>query len=665
MIVAREGSMPTYVPSDGDVQNGNPAFGKSKVHPSNYPGEFCVYNSNSTNFVKIDSLKPCTKYYFVIYEHDNAGTSTQYYTTSAPVDSVTTYCVKLDFTVKYFDSCQIKNLYEFRNTSTSTIPGIAFRFDFGDGDSTSTSPVFHSYKISGLIPAAIKTKTNIIGCQNTFYRGVRVYQKKVVFIDHDLGTDTIQCLDGNQFKFKTGNFTNPLSGSYGYKWYTDNDSFLFSFFQYTYKTSGKRKVMLEITTNISKGANTYPTACKDSLYLNIEVLPSPVGQISLNDTNQCLRQNRFLFNNPDNTIVSYKWRFGDTDSSMTQSASHSYKALGTYEVIHEATANTGCKGKDTVYVKVLPDLDSKFFGVDSPYCSSNKPVTLLPNVKGGQYFGYPTPGSSWKGDTLIPNQPGGVYNLGYIIKDQYCSDTSFKKFSIDKTPVPALGADVAVCVVNGSHVLDANETGQYLWSTSETTKSITVSASGKYYVDVTQGNCKGTDTVDVLFTTAPKLKLGSDTILCKGGSLRLNASSPKSTYLWNTGSRDSVIYAFAPGKYVVTASNPCGISRDSIYVNFQTDYCDLFMANAFTPGNDLVNGIFMPMGRNITVKLFQIYNRWGELIFETDVNNVGWDGTYKGENAPDGLYIWKLFYTTTNGPYIKKSNAFGQVLLIR
>ena len=89
------------------------------------------------------------------------------------------------------------------------------------------------------------------------------------------------------------------------------------------------------------------------------------------------------------------------------------------------------------------------------------------------------------------------------------------------------------------------------------------------------------------------------------------------------------------------------------------------MANAFSPGNDWVNNVFMPKGRNITVKLFQIYNRWGELVFETDQNNVGWDGTYQGEYVQEGLYIWKLFYNTVNGPYIKKNNAFGQILLIR
>ena len=56
----------------------------------------------------------------------------------------------------------------------------------------------------------------------------------------------------------------------------------------------------------------------------------------------------------------------------------------------------------------------------------------------------------------------------------------------------------------------------------------------------------------------PKINIGNDTVLCKGGGIWLNAAYPKSTYLWNTGSTDSMIYAYSSGKYLVTVTNPCG-----------------------------------------------------------------------------------------------------------
>jgi gliding motility-associated-like protein len=662
IIIGKIGSAPDFVPQDGTTYSGNSIFGKS-IKFGNNSDNFILYNSNSTNFVRVDSLLPCSTYYFTIYEHDNAGGSTKYLTTNPPSISVTTYCTKLDLDVVYYDSCQIKNLYKFRNRSTSTIPGIVYKLDFADGDSTTlnsaTDSAYHSYKTSGMIPAKIKTSTSIKGCQNVFVKNVRVYQKKVVFLNFadPRTTDTAQCLDGNLFKMYTGNFTNPLSGSYGYRWFTDGDTSIFSFLLHSYKTAGMKQVSLEVTTNISKGPITYPTACKDTLIFFVKVYPSPVAQISY-DTVQCLTNNDFKFNNPDNSLISFKWYFGDGDSSLSKSTSHQYKNVGSYQVIHQAADINGCKGKDTVTVRVVPDAVSQFTGLDTHYCSSNKIVTLFPNSTKGFYQGYPT-----QGDTLVPNLPG-TYTLSYIVKDTFCSDTAFKTFVIDKSPVLNL-RDTAQCTTTPLQ-LDAGEPGaQYLWNTGEITQKISVPVSGKYYVTVTEGKCSATDSLNVLFATKPKVNLGSDTILCKGGSLRLNAKSPQGNYQWSNGSKDSFIYAFSPGKYTVTVTNPCGTTKDSIYINFQTDYCDLFMANAFSPGNDLVNNIFMPRGRNITVKSFQIYNRWGELIFETDMDNVGWDGTYKGDYVQDGLYIWKLNYTTPNGPYIKKNNAFGQVLVIR
>jgi len=658
IIVAKLGSKPDYVPVDGIVYNAAAKFGsKPKTYGTNNDN-LIVYNSNSTNFVKIDSLLPCTTYYFTIYEHDNNGSSTKYLTTGAPTVSFTTYCVSLDFSVGYIDSCQINNKYEFKNASTSTIPGISYLFDFGDGDSSSASPVLHSYKTSGLISAKIKTVTNIKGCQNVFSKGVKVFQKKVVFIDFSFNDDTVQCFEGNLFYFKTGAYTNPLSGIYGYRWFTQFDTTDFSFFKKTIPVSGRFKVSLEVTTKVQYGSTVLLTPCKDTVYTYITVLPSPVGKMTLNDTFQCLKRQSFKFDNPNNTLVSFKWYFGDKDSSLTKSATHVYKDTGNYQVIHVAKDTNGCLGRDTIMVRVAPDAKSQFSGLDTFYCSSKQPVSLFHSLPAGRFYLYPT-----QGDALIPDQLGS-HTLGYIAREGYCEDTSFAKFVVGKTPVPDLGADIAICSTN-VHVLDANDTGRYLWNTGEITRTISVSKSGKYIVNLIQGKCSAKDSVNIVFATKPKLNLGSDTILCKGGSLKLNASSPTSTYKWNTGSTDSFVYAFSPGKYVVTVTNPCGVTQDSIYVNYQTDYCDLFMANAFTPGNDLVNNVFMPRGRNISVKSFQIFNRWGELIFETDMDNVGWDGTYKGDYVPDGLYIWRLNYWTNNGPYIKKSNAFGQILLIR
>ncbi len=653
MIVVKEGSLPTYTPVDGQVYSADPSFGGSVEYANTGDGNFIVYNASGTNFVTVTNLQPGKTYYFVIYEHDNNGSSTEYLTTGAPSISVTTYDIRLDFTIKVLDSCQMTNKFEFTNTSTSTIPGVTYIFNFGDATSTQ-SPVTHKFSQAGFRSVVISPITSITGCPTTFTKNVKIFQKKTAYIDNLLFEDT-QCLDDNYFEVQSQPLIQFFPSGTTYRWwYGDNDSSTFPKMKKRYKVSGTFNVQLELTST----SYTQPTACKDTLSFQLTVLPSPVGNIVINDTFQCLKHNGFEFDNPDNSLIYYKWFFGDDDSSDQKSVSHVYADTGKYQVIHVAFANTGCKGRDTLDLRVLPDLNSKFNGLDTFYCESNVADILQPEVSDGTFSGYPV-----NGNNLVPNIVGN-HTLTYIVKDLYCSDTTSKNFRIAETPDPELGKDTAICSAL-NFTLYENSPGTHLWNTGDTTPSINVTSTGKYIVTVTLDKCDASDSVTVTFSTPPKIDIGGDTILCKGGGLWLNAAYPKSTYLWNTGSTDSTLYAFKPGKYQVTVTNPCGTVQDSIFLFYQTDYCDLFMANAFSPGNDLVNNVFMPKGRNITVKLFQIYNRWGELVFETDETNVGWDGTYKGELVQEGLYIWKLFYTTVNGPYIKKSNAFGQVLLLR
>lgn len=654
IIFARKGAAVNYTPNDGEQYTANPTFGLSQAYgPSS--DVFVVYNANGTNFVKVSGLLPGQIYYFAIFEHDNSGSSTQYLTPGA-TQSITTHNITMDFSIDILDSCQMTNNFKFTNNSTSSIPGITYQWDFGDGTST-VSPITHHFTGSGgyknisLIP-----QTSLTGCPNLFKKNVKIFPKSIGYIDKKTYKDS-QCLEDNYYEISSISPLMPFPMGVTYHWwFGDNTESTFPKMKKKYKVDGTFKVMLELNSM----SYSQPTACKDTIYFDLTVLPSPVGDISINDTFQCLKNNRFDFINPDNSLTYFKWYFGDKDSSQLQNVSHVYKDTGTYKVIHVAFANSGCKGRDTMAVKVLPNLNSAFAGLDSFYCSSNQPVSLNVVDKTGKFQDYTVSNQL----TFVPNKIG-KHKLTYIVKDAYCSDTTYKFFNVYKTPTPSIGNDTAICNIS-SYSISANTTGQsYLWNTTETTQSITVFNTGQYTVEVTEGKCKASDTIRVVFATVPQVNIPGDTMLCKGGGLWLNAAYPKSTYLWSTGSKDSMIYAFQPGKYKVTVSNPCGVASDSMYLYFQNENCDLFMANAFSPGNDLVNNVFMPRGRNITVTNFKIYNRWGELVFETDQDGVGWDGTYRGEYVQEGLYLWILYYQTPNGPYIKKANASGQILLIR
>lgn len=94
------------------------------------------------------------------------------------------------------------------------------------------------------------------------------------------------------------------------------------------------------------------------------------------------------------------------------------------------------------------------------------------------------------------------------------------------------------------------------------------------------------------------------------------------------------------------------------------NHINIYIPNAFSPNNDGTNDIFRAeTSYNPECYQMLIYNRWGELVFETKDINYGWDGKYLNKDVPQGVYNWIIRYCSNknNGLY----QNFGQVILIR
>ena len=88
----------------------------------------------------------------------------------------------------------------------------------------------------------------------------------------------------------------------------------------------------------------------------------------------------------------------------------------------------------------------------------------------------------------------------------------------------------------------------------------------------------------------------------------------------------------------------------------------LDVPNAFTPGRFGQNSTIKVQGFGIATMLFRIYNRWGQVVFETNDQNIGWDGTFKGNPQPMDVYTYTLEATYFDG---KKTTKVGDITLIR
>jgi len=92
----------------------------------------------------------------------------------------------------------------------------------------------------------------------------------------------------------------------------------------------------------------------------------------------------------------------------------------------------------------------------------------------------------------------------------------------------------------------------------------------------------------------------------------------------------------------------------------------LYIPNAFTPNGDGLNDTFGAVGEGITEYDMQIFNRWGNLIFESNEIKIRWDGYYHNEMAPLGVYVYKISAKgpSTNGKSKNLINESGSVTLV-
>lgn len=159
----------------------------------------------------------------------------------------------------------------------------------------------------------------------------------------------------------------------------------------------------------------------------------------------------------------------------------------------------------------------------------------------------------------------------------------------------------------------------------------------------------------------PVVDIGSDFTICPGTDKPIVVSD-FSTYLWQDGSTDSVYIVSQPGEVSLIVTNTVGCEAyDSLLV---TEDClnDVLFPNAFTPNEDGINELFNGIGSIPEKYSLRIYNRWGEVVFETDQIDRGWDGKYKGHFAHDGIYVYQAIFTISNNEEIEKT---GRLLLIR
>jgi gliding motility-associated-like protein len=171
------------------------------------------------------------------------------------------------------------------------------------------------------------------------------------------------------------------------------------------------------------------------------------------------------------------------------------------------------------------------------------------------------------------------------------------------------------------------------------------------------------------------LELGSDTVLCVGDTIILDATLANATYTWQDNSTNPTFIVTQGGTYSVEVFlNGCS-AIDTIIVGQQV--CSnppppppplpapsyLEMPNVFTPNGDAENNYFCPVKMlGIEHATMVIYNRWGQKLFETEDLVKGWDGKYNGKDCAEGTYYWVILYNPSGGT---QSSRKGSLTLLK
>ncbi|HET6245867.1 MAG: gliding motility-associated C-terminal domain-containing protein [Bacteroidetes bacterium] len=185
--------------------------------------------------------------------------------------------------------------------------------------------------------------------------------------------------------------------------------------------------------------------------------------------------------------------------------------------------------------------------------------------------------------------------------------------------------------------------------------------SGYYILNTNVGNCSITDSILVQVYIAPIVSLGNDTIICNGETLLLEPANNFAQYFWQDYSSSNSFNVGSSGVYFVWVSDSAGCAAmDSIEISYIP--CNATFPNVFTPNGDKKNDFFTFDSKGYSEFDLKIFNRWGTLIAELNLQANSWDGTlFNGNQAPEGVYFIEFSGVTFEGQ-IDSSNAFFHLL---
>ena len=602
---------------------------------------------------------------------------------------------------------------EFTNTSTAN-GSTDFYWSFGDGTSSSLFEPTHTFTN----PSRITDKTFTINltatsehfCTDTISHTVTAYHQPLAKISMQSETAgcpapdelsvTMQSLSVGEDSFEW-RFNDPTSATNT----TDN----IVTFGYPNLTLNATKVYKpELYVETANGCSHIDTS------ITISVYPSVNAFYTMDDSVGCSPHTVEFQNASSPAATQFYWMFGDGSTGNKDTLTHTFvnntdnDAGGTYSVKLIATSDYGCTGSytSTVISQAQPEV---IFNPSPEFLTWPDHTVYMQSASNNQPYDY-----EWQ----LGDVDGTVSTSSNLISFDYqhwgvkeiiltmtsassgCWDSDTNIVVIDP---PDVIAEFTMDTSKGCDPLTVNFTAgespwgeeyTYEWDFGDGSPLVTIQNpantfnAGTYNVKLTATSVEDPNKEDVVyhkvlvygnpvvdFDIIPRKSMLNNNLEARVEFYNLTQCNDTSgcSYLWEFGdggqsiSENKVYYYSEVGKYdiTLTATTIHGCVDDTIAVEAVEiiGEGEIVFPNAFTPHNeDGLNDIFRPVYKGVIEYELLVYNRWGELIFQTKDLNDGWNGEINGVDAKPDVYVWKAIGKFTNG---RSFEIAGDVTLIR
>ena len=390
------------------------------------------------------------------------------------------------------------------------------------------------------------------------------------------------------------------------------------------------------------------------------------------------------------TIEKWFWDFGDgTTFNESSPAPHVFPAPGNYDVKLSILGNNGCVSDTFIRRIVMGSEPFVKYSYPTPVCEGT-PVNFIDSsyVEFGTVdkWNWTIAGNNYSGQNPPPVTLTGNNQISLKVGTPEGCVSQTAQGVVTSNPAPAADFNVSdICIsqpalLAGINTKPSVAISKWTWNMGDGKTQSTVSAQsgysyshgGDYTVQLVAYSDNGCATPAVakpVRVYETDSYAGNDTIFAIGQAVQLHGSGGD-FYKWTPSSGlsadnipDPIVTLDHDAEFVLTASTAIGCATSDT-VRFKVyKGPELYVPSAFSPNNDGKNDQFKFIAVGMkSVDLFQVYNRYGQLIYSSTEIMKGWDGKMSGVNQPSGTYVWMIKGTDLSGAvHLKK----GTVTLVR